>query len=94
MHRSGSGEPELRSPASNRDNRDNLENPAHLWLQALGHAGERGGLSPAPAGWVLCGKKNSTSKEKSNVIYWFMSENFMGYLLKCYWFFMLGYPNS
>ena len=39
-------------------------------------------------------QKNSASKENSNVIYWFMSEYFMGYLLKCYWFFMLGSPIS
>ena len=49
---------------------------------------------PRRGGWVLCGQKNSTSKENSNVIYWFLSENFMGYLLKCYWFSMLGSPIS
>ena len=69
MRRSGSGDPELQSPASNLANPVNLVNPAPLWLQALGHAGERGGLSPAPGGWVLGGKKNSASKENSNVIH-------------------------
>ena len=64
------------------------------YIQSLGHANARGGLSPAPEGWVLCGKRNSTSKENSNVIHWFMSEYFMGYLLKCDWFFMLGSPIS
>ena len=71
------------------------------------HAGPKGpeevfsrersrGTGPRATGpeGVLCGKKNSASKENSNVIYWFMSEYFMGYLLKCYWFFMLGSPIS
>ena len=31
----------------NLANRDNLVNPAHLWLQALGHASDRGGQAPA-----------------------------------------------
>ena len=69
MRRSRLGDLELQFSAPNLVNPINLVNPAHIWLQALGHAGERGGLSPAPEGWVLCGKKNSTSKENSNVIY-------------------------
>ena len=60
MRRSGSGEPELQSPASNLAN---LGNPAPLWLQALGHAGERGGLSPAPGGGGFWVAKNLLAKK-------------------------------
>ena len=45
--RSGSGDPERRSSASNLANRDNRVNPAPIWLQALGHASDRGGQAPA-----------------------------------------------
>ena len=63
MRRSGSGEPELQSPASNLAHLGNPENPAHLWLQALEHAGERGGLSPAPGGVGFWVAKNLLAKK-------------------------------
>ena len=48
MRRSGSGDPELQSPASNLAHRDNLANPAPLWLQTLGARGRtRGPVSRA-----------------------------------------------